>query len=121
MNKNSKTPTTAVTDLFTTGLQNMARLRPVQTATLNAWSDLGGAAWKFTSLRMQQDVEAKKVLLGCKCFEDVQKVQTDFFSKAIADCQAEAAHMMKIVSTPFTQAQISATPSTKRGYDNVPL
>jgi len=121
MSKNAKPENAAATDLFTAGLKSMEGLGPMQAVALKAWSDVGVAALKFTSLRMQHDVEAQKAMLACKSLGDVQKVQTEFFSKALADYKAEAARLMKIMSAPIAQVQTDAAISTKRAYDDVPL
>lgn len=121
MNRNVKAKNSDATDLSREGLQNIGSFGSMPAAVLKAWSEVGGEALKFISLRMQQDVAAQRAMLNCRSLEDVRKVQIDFFGKALADYKAEATHMMKIMSGAMTQGQTDAIPSAKREYDDVPL
>ncbi len=74
-----------------------------QTA-LKAWCDIGTEALQFVSSRMEKDIQTQKALLGCKRLEDLQKVQAEFYSKALEDYNAEATRMMELMTAATAQA-----------------
>ena len=121
MTKDSKTTTGAAPDIFATGAKNMAAFNPMSSAALQAWSEMGAQVMQFMSSRMQQDIETQKAMLGCKSLEDVQKLQSEFFSQALKDYNTEAARLMEIMTAAMTRGFAGKAPSTKRGYDDVPL
>ena len=94
---------------------------PLNDTQLKAWSDLGAEAMKFASSRIQQDMEAQKAMLACKSAQDLQKVQTEYFSKAVEDYRAQIQRAMDVMASAAKAPMEGASKSTKRGYDDVPL
>ncbi|WP_171054526.1 phasin family protein [Roseovarius arcticus] len=121
MTKVSKKPDPETVAPLTAGLESMAALNPMRETAMKVWFDMGAEAMQFMSSRMEADVEIQEEMLSCKRLEDVQKVQAKFFSNALEDYNAEAARMMKIMSTAMTQEPEGAMPSTKQGHDYVSL
>jgi hypothetical protein len=81
----------------------------------------GTETMQFLSSRMQHDIEVQRALVACKTFDDIHKVQADFYTKALEDYRLVAAKMMEIMSAGASDAATAAASSTKRGYDDVPL
>ncbi len=90
-------------------------------AQLKAWSDLGAEVMKFASSRIQQDLEAQKAMLACKSPQDLQKVQTEYFSKALEDYRLQIQRAMEVMSHAAKTPMGEMIKSAKRGYDDVPL
>ena len=96
-------------------------LNPMQETAFKSWFDMGLEALQFASNGLQKCVETQQAMLGCKSLEDFQKVQADFYSSAIEDYQAQVARMMGTISATKVAGLGGAIPSTKRGYDDVPV
>lgn len=94
---------------------------PMNDTMLKAWSDLGAEVMEFAASRIQQDMEAQKAMLACKSPQDLQKVQTDYYSKALEDYRAQIQRAMAVMSGAAKMPTGSMTNATKRGYDDVPL
>lgn len=90
-------------------------------AALKAWSEMGAEGLRFVTARMQHGMEAQKAMIACKGIDDLQKVQAEFYAKAVADYQAEVARLMALMSAPATGGQAATSIPTKRRYDDVPL
>lgn len=102
---------------FKNGLEGMTAFNPMRETAMQAWLDIGAEALKFASDRMTQDMQVQKELLECKGLEDLQKIQTAFFSKAVADYTAEMSRTMELMMTASTGSMLP----TRRAYDDVPL
>ncbi|MGO4909117.1 phasin family protein [Pseudorhodobacter sp. W20_MBD10_FR17] len=116
----TKTSTTKANPM--TSLQDgMAAFNPMQGAGMKAMLAVGTETAQFLSSRMQQDIEAQKAMLSCKDLESLQKLQADFYTKALADYRDATAKIMEIMSATASDAGAAAVSSTKRSYDDVPL
>lgn len=94
---------------------------PLTDAQLKAWSDLGAEVLQFASSRVQQDMEAQKAMLACRSPQDLQKVQAEYFSKALEDYRVQVQRAMEVMSGAAKTPIGDLLKSTKRGYDDVPL
>ena len=94
---------------------------PLNDTQLKAWSDLGGEVIKFASSRIQQDLEAQKAILACKSPQDLFKVQTEYFNKAVGDYRAQIQRAIDVMASAATAPVGGVPKSTKRGFDDVPL
>jgi hypothetical protein len=117
MTKPNQKSSTSNADPMTAAMQNMAALNPLQGGALKAMFAMGTETLQFLSSRMQQDIETQQAMLNCKSLEDLQKVQSEFYTKALEDYRNAAAKMMGIMSS----GGADSAPSSKRGYDDVPL
>ena len=90
-------------------------------AQMKVWSDLGAEVMKFASSRIQQDLEAQKAMLACKTPQDLQKVQTEYFSKAVEDYRLQIQRAMEVMSQAAKTPMGEVIKTTKRGFDDVPL
>lgn len=102
-------------------LENMTALNPMQAGPFKAMVDAGTEAMQFLSSRLQQDIEAQRAVMTCKTFEDLQKVQGDFYTKALEDYRGATAKLMGIMTAGAADSAKAATTSTKHRYDDVPL
>lgn len=103
------------------GMLGNMPFNPMNDPQLKAWSDLGAEMMKFAATRIQRDLEAQKAMLACKSVEDLQKVQAQFYSEAVADYRAQIQHAMEVMSHAAKKQVDTAVMTTKRGYDDVPL
>lgn len=119
----TRKPKTAAADPnpISAALESMAALNPMHETALKAWFEMGAEALKFVSHRMEQDLQTQTAMLGCKCLEDVQKVQAAFYTKAIDDYNSGASRMMELMIAATSQGLGASIPSAKRSYDDVPL
>jgi hypothetical protein len=104
-----------------TGLLGTMPFNPMSDPQLKAWSDLGAEMMQFAASRIQRDFEAQRAMLACKSLEDLQKVQTEFYTEAFKDYTAQIQRAMEVMSAATTNQVETVVSSTKRGYDDVPL
>lgn len=116
----TKTTLQSNSDPMAAAVENMIALNPMQGGALKAIYAMGTETMQFLSSRMQHDIETQKAMLTCKTLEDLQKVQADFYKKALEDYSAAGAKMMGIMSASSDTVG-NAVSATKRGYDDVPL
>lgn len=121
MAKSSKKTQTTESSPMSATVDIMAAFNPMRETALKAWFDMGLEALRFVSSRMQEDIETQRAMLACKSPEDIRKVQADFYTKALEDYHAEASRMMEIIKETTADELGEGLPSTKRGYDDVPL
>ena len=82
----------------------MAALRPLAPATwmstawLEAVADMGTEVTAFVADRIQQDVKTQREIMQCKTLADIQKVQTDFLTKAFAQYTEETGKLIDMSS-----------------------
>ena len=103
------------------GMLGKMPFNPMNDPQLKAWSDLGAEMMQFVSSRVQRDIEAQKAMLGCKTFEDLQKLQAQYYSDAVKDYSAQIQRAMEVMSGAAKKQMDDAVTSTRRGYDDVPL
>lgn len=103
------------------GMLGKMPFNPMNDPQLKMWSDLGAEVMQFASSRMEQDIEAQKAMLACKSPQDLQKVQSQYFSKALEDYRAQIQRAMEVMSGAADKRAGGVFTSTKRGYDDVPL
>jgi hypothetical protein len=65
---------------------------------------------EFTTARIKEDAQTQNDLLQAKGFDDVQKIQTQFFQKAMDDYTAESAKLMDMVKTAAPKDKSDALP-----------
>ncbi len=100
-------------------MNNLTALNPMQGGPMKAMLAVGTQTMQFLSSRMQQDIETQRVMLSCKTFGELQKVQADFYANALEEYRGATAKVMEIMTAGASNA--AAVPSAKRGYDDVPL
>ena len=98
-------------------MPNMGDMNMLQSNALTTALAMGSETAQFFAARMQQDMATQKALLACKTFEDLQKVQTDFYKTAVEDYRSATERMMTILMSGVS----ANSTSTKRRYDDVPL
>ncbi len=103
------------------GMLGKMPFKPMNDPQLKVWSDLCAEVMQFASSRMQQDIEAQKAMLACKSPQDLQKVQSQYFSKALEDYSAQIKRAMEVMSGAADKRTGGVFTSTMRGYDDVPL
>ncbi|MCB1313411.1 MAG: phasin family protein [Sedimentitalea sp.] len=120
----AKSPTKdpkAASDEMIAAMGRMMAFNPMGEAALKVWFDMGTEALRFMSARMQKDLETQKAMLSCKSLVELQKVQADFYSKAMEDYRSEMTRLAGILSAARGEELEEILPKTKRDYDDVPL
>lgn len=121
MTKPSTKADKSETEAMNAVLDSMMALNPMRETVMKAWFDMGTEALRFASSRMQQDVETQTAMLACKNLEDIQKVQADFYNRALDEYRAGTSRMMEIMMSAATGGLGVDLPDTRRKYNDVPL
>ena len=103
------------------GMLGNMPFNPMNDPRFKLWSDLGAEMMQFASSRIQQDMEAQKAMMACKSFEELQKLQAQYYSEAIKDYTAQIQRSMAALSGAATKQADGLVTPTKRGYDDVPV
>lgn len=86
---------TALTDLMTAmqeaGFKSMAG---AGTNWLETLADMGSEMVNFTAARVKEDVQTQHNLMHAKGIAEAQKIQAEFFQKAMNDYAVETAKLM---------------------------
>ena len=90
-------------------------------AVTKAWTDIMKESARFVSERLQEDMEAQKVLLQCKTPADLVQFQSEFVLKAMQQYTDEAQRITKIMTDAGEDIAKDARHSWSRVYDNIPL
>ena len=61
---------------------------------------MGTEIMAFTAARIQQDLQMQQALLSAKGISEVQKIQMDFFQKAMEDYSTEINKLINIKTSP---------------------
>ncbi|WP_176695403.1 phasin family protein [Phaeobacter sp. B1627] len=61
-----------------------------------AMAEIGSEMLNFTAERIKQDLETQHELLSAKGIADIQRIQLQFFQKAINDYAAETAKLLEM-------------------------
>lgn len=99
----------------------MTAFGPMSATAQKVWFDVGLQALQFVSSSMQTGLETQKAMLACKSLEEIQKVQADFYTKAMADYHAQVLQVLEKMTPTRIEGLGSVLPTTKRSYDDVPL
>lgn len=100
----------------------MAALNPKdKTDGMAVWLEIMTESARFVADRFQQDLETQKALLECRKPEDLLRLQSDFYRKAMEQYASEATRMAQLLSTATTQTLSDVKTAQARGYGDVPL
>lgn len=91
----------------------MAALRPLApaawmgTAWLEAVADMGTEVTAFVAERIQEDVNTQRQIMACNTLAEIQKVQSDFLTKAFAQYTEETGKLVDMSSDYVQKLQDS--------------
>lgn len=91
-------PFNAFTQLQKAGLGN---LMGMNTAWIEAVSDLSAEVAGFVAERIKEDVKTQHEILHCKSVTDLQHIQAQFLQKAIDQYQAETGKLVEMSTKAF--------------------
>lgn len=83
------------------------------------WLEMVNEGVQFVVTRVQQDLEFQQSLLSCRNLEDLQRVQGDFYRKAMEHYSTESSRIMDRLSN--SKSGPAAMGATKRRFDDVPI
>ncbi len=83
------------------------------------WLEMVNEGVQFVVTRVQQDLEFQQSLLSCRNLEDLQRVQGDFYRKAMEHYSTESSRIMGRLSN--SKSGPAAMGATKRRFDDVPI
>jgi hypothetical protein len=86
-----------------------------------AWLEIMTESARFVADRFQQDLETQQAILECRKPEDLLRLQSEFYRKALEQYTSEATRMAQLMSTATTQTLSDAKTAQARGYDDLPL
>jgi hypothetical protein len=90
----------AMADITQLQEQSLKALTGMNTAWLEALSDMGSEVMTFVAARIEEDVKAQHRMLHCRDAAELQKIQAEFIQKAInqyADESGKLAEMSRNV------------------------
>lgn len=91
----------------------------VSAVAAQAWLNMGTELARFALERLQQDIEAQKLLMTCTSLEDLQKFRAQYLALAQAQYAAEAAKLLALMGNVAAAGLVGAT--SARRYDDVPV
>ncbi|WP_322889532.1 MULTISPECIES: phasin family protein [unclassified Yoonia] len=81
-------------------LDTLAAVTPaatwMNTAWIEAMTEVGSELATFVAERLRQDIELQQALLRCRSLAEVPHVQAEFFQKALDQYQAETGKLIEI-------------------------
>lgn len=86
---------------------------------LQAWMDMGTEVAQFLWDRLQQDFKTQQALIGCTSLQEMQTIQTAYFTLAQAQYAAEAGRMLALMGRAAAAGLVGSAQA--RHYDDVPL
>lgn len=86
-----------------------------------AWIAMMSESTRFVTERLRQDMELQQALMACKNPADLVQLQSEFYTKAMAQYLDETAKMFNMLNQAAKVTTESNGPTTKRGYDDVPV
>ena len=90
-------------------------------AATKAWTEIMKESARVVSERLQEDMEAQKMLLQCKTPADLVQFQSEFVLKAMQQYADEAQRITKIMTIAGEDFAKDTRHSWARVYDNIPL
>ncbi len=86
-----------------------------------AWIEIMTESARFVADRFQQDLETQQAILGCRKPEDLLRLQSEFYRKAMEQYTSEATRMAQLMSKATTQTVHDVKTTQARDYDDLPL
>lgn len=99
----------------------VAAMAAFSPAAATAWFDMVQESMRFMTERLEKDLEAQRAMLACTTPQELMQVQSDFMQKAFADYSEETRRMMEILGVSMNVTVKDSVPTTRRGYDDVPV
>ncbi|SEW26510.1 Phasin protein [Cognatiyoonia koreensis] len=97
--KSIETPLDAIAQLQETGLSN---LMGMNTAWVEAISDMGAEVVSFVADRIKEDVKTQHMMLHCKNVEELQHIQAEFIQKAMDQYHDETGKLVEMSTRVFS-------------------
>lgn len=98
-----------------------AAMMAVNPAVTKAWMDLASEGARFLTSRLQEDIETQKALMACRTPQDLLRVQSGFFAKAMQQYSDETGRLLQMMAGATEDVMQDATSGHARKYDDIPL
>ena len=99
----------------------VAAMAAFSPAATTAWFEIMQESMRFMTDRLQQDMEAQRKMLACTTPQELMQVQSEFMQTAFAQYTQETQRMMEKLGFAMKVSVSDKAPTTKRGYDDVPV
>lgn len=86
-----------------------------------AWQDIMSESARFLADRLQQDLSAQRAMLACKTPNELLRVQSEFYKKAVEQYTEEFTRLSKMMHEATCATLEDARSGHSRGYDDIPI
>ncbi len=117
-----KTPDTPTQEATTPAHAGMAAaMAAFSPGAASAWFEIMQESLRFMAERLEQDMDTQREMLACKTPQELMQVQSAFYKRAVAQYTEETQRMLDLMGVALKVTVSDKTPTTKRGYDDVPV